>query len=218
MRVRVISFGTNWWAACLPRLERSMCFRRRAAWFNSAGLKQGRRLRFCWVFSRPDSLQSHQRIQPGVSSALRGKSFHCSGQTFCADGRIFVFTLRPEMPYPIASWSQSITNARADFVCISCMDIRWSPAHLSQSAWEALRSNGAVDLQGLDRYRSWAMGCRRGLRSLCLTLHARRTVMRYYKGYIAISDERDIPALLHIRNARAVTFDSTVRPFGVRQS
>ena len=31
--------------------------------------------------------------------------------------------------------------------------------------------------------------------------------MRYYKGYIAISDERDIPALLHIRNARAVTFD-----------
>jgi hypothetical protein len=31
--------------------------------------------------------------------------------------------------------------------------------------------------------------------------------MRYYKGYIAISDERDIPVLVHIRNARAVTFD-----------
>ena len=29
--------------------------------------------------------------------------------------------------------------------------------------------------------------------------------MRYYKGYIAISDERDIPVLLHIRNARAVS-------------
>jgi hypothetical protein len=31
--------------------------------------------------------------------------------------------------------------------------------------------------------------------------------MRYYKGYITISDERDIPVLLHIRNARAVSFD-----------
>ena len=31
--------------------------------------------------------------------------------------------------------------------------------------------------------------------------------MRYYKGYIAISDERDIPVLLHIRNARAVSFN-----------
>ena len=30
--------------------------------------------------------------------------------------------------------------------------------------------------------------------------------MRYYKGYIALSDACDVPLLLHIRNARAVTF------------
>jgi hypothetical protein len=31
--------------------------------------------------------------------------------------------------------------------------------------------------------------------------------MRYRKGYIALSDDRDVPLLLTIRNARAITFD-----------
>lgn len=30
--------------------------------------------------------------------------------------------------------------------------------------------------------------------------------MRYFKGFIDISDDRDIPVLLHIRNARAISF------------
>ncbi len=47
MLVRIISFGTNWWAAHSSDLNDSMCFRRNAAWFNSAGLKYGRRLRLC---------------------------------------------------------------------------------------------------------------------------------------------------------------------------
>ncbi len=31
--------------------------------------------------------------------------------------------------------------------------------------------------------------------------------MRYRKGYVALSDERDVPVLVLIRNARAITFD-----------
>jgi hypothetical protein len=31
--------------------------------------------------------------------------------------------------------------------------------------------------------------------------------MRYYKGYIALSEACDVPVLLHVRNARAVCFD-----------
>jgi hypothetical protein len=50
MRIRVIGFGTNWWSVHSRDLEDSFCFRRRAAWFNSAGLRSGRRLRLCWVY------------------------------------------------------------------------------------------------------------------------------------------------------------------------
>ena len=31
--------------------------------------------------------------------------------------------------------------------------------------------------------------------------------MRYYKGYIALSEACDVPVLLHVRNARAICFD-----------
>jgi hypothetical protein len=31
--------------------------------------------------------------------------------------------------------------------------------------------------------------------------------VRYYKGHIALSDARDVPLLLHVRNARAICFD-----------
>jgi hypothetical protein len=31
--------------------------------------------------------------------------------------------------------------------------------------------------------------------------------MRYRKGYIALSDDRDVPLLVTIRNARAITYE-----------
>ena len=31
--------------------------------------------------------------------------------------------------------------------------------------------------------------------------------MRYYKGHFALSETRDVPVLLHVRNARAICFD-----------
>ena len=79
MRVRVISFGTNWWAACSHDLSDPMCFRRRAAWFNSAALMQGRRLRFCWVFPGQIRFNRTSGFNPEFPLRSVGKSFHCSG-------------------------------------------------------------------------------------------------------------------------------------------
>jgi hypothetical protein len=87
-----------------------MCFRRRAAWFNSAGLKQGRRLRFCWVF--PGQIRFNLTSGFNPEFPLR---FTAPGRTFCTDGRIFCFTLRLEMPLPIASWSQSMSECTGRF-------------------------------------------------------------------------------------------------------
>jgi hypothetical protein len=115
MRVRVINFGTNWWAACSHDLSDPMCFRRRAAWFNSAGLKQGRRLRFCWVFPGQIRFNRTSGFNPEFPLRSVGKSFIAPGRTFCMDGRIFCFTLRPKMPYPIGSWSQSMNECTGRF-------------------------------------------------------------------------------------------------------
>jgi len=90
MRVRVISFGTNWWAACSHDLSDPMCFRRRAAWFNSAGLKQGRRLRFCLVFPGQIRFNRTSGFNPEFPLRSVGKAFHCSGPNVLHGRRIFV--------------------------------------------------------------------------------------------------------------------------------
>ena len=42
--------------------------------------------------------------------------------------------------------------------------------------------------------------------------------MRYYKGYIALSETCDVPVLLHVRNARAHLFRSTPRSVVARNA
>jgi hypothetical protein len=82
MRVRIISFGTNWWAAHSRDLSDPLCFRRNAAWFNSAGLKYGRRLRLCWVF--PGHIRFHltSGFHPEYPLRSVGKTFDCSGPNY----------------------------------------------------------------------------------------------------------------------------------------
>jgi hypothetical protein len=79
MRVRIVSFGTNWWAMHSRDLDDPYCFRRRAAWFNSAGLKYGGRLRLCWVY--PGHIRFNQKcgFQPEYPQRSIGKTFLCSG-------------------------------------------------------------------------------------------------------------------------------------------
>lgn len=79
MRVRVISFGTNWWAAHSSDLNDPYCFRRNAAWFNSAGLKYGRRLRLCWVYPGHIRFNQTSGFHPEYPLKSLGRTFVCSG-------------------------------------------------------------------------------------------------------------------------------------------
>jgi hypothetical protein len=79
MRVRVISFGSNWWAVHSNDLDDPYCFRRRAAWFNSAGLKYGRRLRLCWAYPGHIRFNENSGFHPEHPFRSLGKTFLCSG-------------------------------------------------------------------------------------------------------------------------------------------
>jgi len=81
MRIRIVSFGTNWWAAHSRNLEDPLCFRRRVAWFNSAGIKSGRRLRLCWV--HPGHIRFNQKssFDPEYPMRSVGRTFLSTGPT-----------------------------------------------------------------------------------------------------------------------------------------
>jgi hypothetical protein len=82
MRVRIISFGTNWWAAHSRDLTEPSCFRRNVAWFNSAGLKYGGRLRLCWVFPGQIRFNRTSGLHPEHPLRSAGKTFQCTGPKY----------------------------------------------------------------------------------------------------------------------------------------
>jgi len=79
MHVRVISFGTNWWAMHSRDTNDPYCFQRRAAWFNAAGLMSGRRLRHCAIFPGQVRFNSKSGFDPEFPLRAAGKTFLCSG-------------------------------------------------------------------------------------------------------------------------------------------
>jgi hypothetical protein len=77
MRVRMISFGSNWWAAHSDDMDDPYRYSRSAAWFNSAGLTYGRRLRFCWVVPGQVRFNRSSGFSPEFKSRTAGKTFEC---------------------------------------------------------------------------------------------------------------------------------------------
>jgi hypothetical protein len=78
MYVRVISFGTNWWAMHSCDTGDPYCFRRRAAWFNAAALMSGRRLHHSAIFPGRIRFNSNSGFDPEFPLRAIGKVFQCS--------------------------------------------------------------------------------------------------------------------------------------------
>ena len=79
MYIRVVSFGTNWWAMHSPDTSDPFCFRRRAAWFNAAALMSGRRLHHSAIFPGQVRFNSTSGFDPEFPLRAVGKTFLCSG-------------------------------------------------------------------------------------------------------------------------------------------
>ena len=94
MHVRIISFGTNWWAMHSPDLDDPYCFRRRAAWFNSAGFKCGHRLRLNWIYPGQIRFNLTSGFDPEFRLRAVGKTFWCSGPNRY-QGKTHLLIVRP---------------------------------------------------------------------------------------------------------------------------
>jgi hypothetical protein len=78
MYIRVVSFGTNWWAMHSADSDDPLCFRQRAAYFNAAALKFGRRLRHSAAFPGLVRFNSRSGFNPEFPQRAIGKTFLCS--------------------------------------------------------------------------------------------------------------------------------------------
>jgi hypothetical protein len=93
MHVRVISFGTNWWAMHSSNTSDPYCFKPRAAYFNAAALMCGGRLRHSAVYSGQIRFNAKSGFDPGFPSRAIGRTFLCSGPNQF-DGRVHLLFVR----------------------------------------------------------------------------------------------------------------------------
>lgn len=93
MYVRVVSFGTNWWATHSRDSDDPLCFRR-AAYFNAAALKFGRRLRYSTICPGQVRFNSKSGFDPEFPQRAIGRTFLCSPPRPFA-GRMHLLFERP---------------------------------------------------------------------------------------------------------------------------
>ena len=74
MRVRMISFGSNWWAGRHAG--------RQPAWFNSAGLRHGRRVDYSWIWPGQIRFNRSSGFHPEFPMRAIGCTFACDMPKF----------------------------------------------------------------------------------------------------------------------------------------
>jgi hypothetical protein len=150
MWIRVINFGTNWWSPHSRDLSDPFCFRKDAAWFNSAGLMSGRRLRLCWVYPGHIRFNKNSGFHPEFPQRALGKTFQSDGPKRIG-GRLhlllshareqvtepnrYLVTMSPELHGQITFTSRTWKSTDAQPISIS----------LHGSRYEAMLLLGAED-------------------------------------------------------------------------
>jgi len=91
MLVKVLSFGTNWWARFGRDTDDLHRFSRLAAYYNSTGLRCGSKIRRHWIVSGLLRFNGAGDCNPNLLARAIGKTFVCSDLTYAFGGNRLLF-------------------------------------------------------------------------------------------------------------------------------
>lgn len=91
MPVTVISFGSNWWARFGRDPQDRYRFTRRAAYFNSTGLRSGSKVRRYWIVPGLLRFNGVGDFNPQFPDRSIGATFECADLTFACGGNRLLF-------------------------------------------------------------------------------------------------------------------------------
>lgn len=161
MYVRIISFGSNWWAMHSPDTTDPYCFRRRAAWFNAAALNFGRRLRHSAIFPGQIRFNSKSGFNPEFPSRALGRTFLCAGPNQLG-GKAHLLFVRPAQVAAPDAWLVTLDSSthgpiRFDKPGWRSAGVQPVSVSLRGSRYEAMLLLGATDWVESDWGR-WQIG------------------------------------------------------------
>lgn len=91
MLVNVLGFGSNWWARFGHDLADRYRYTRRAAYFNSTGLRCGRKVRRHWIVPGLIRFNGVGDFNPQFPGRAIGKTFECADLVFALGGNRVLF-------------------------------------------------------------------------------------------------------------------------------
>ena len=98
MLVKVVSFGSNWWARFGHDPEDPYRFTRHAAYFNSTGLRSGNKVRRHWIVPGLLRFNGVGDFNPQSPDRSIGSSFECPELTVAFGGHRLLFGRRIKNP------------------------------------------------------------------------------------------------------------------------
>lgn len=91
MLVKILSFGSSWWARFGHDPQDRYRFTRHAAYFNSTGLRSGSKVRRCWIVPGLLRFNGVGDFNPQFPDRSIGASFECAGPTIGLGGNRLLF-------------------------------------------------------------------------------------------------------------------------------
>jgi len=94
MSVKILEFGSNWWARFGPDREDPHRYTRHAAYYNSAGIRCANKVRRCWVLPGLVRFNGVGDFNPHLPGRSIGETFWCANPVFTCGGNRVLFVRR----------------------------------------------------------------------------------------------------------------------------
>jgi hypothetical protein len=125
MRVKVLRFGSNWWSRFGRNPDDPFRFSRRAAYYNSTGLRCGSKMRRHWAIPGLIRFNGVGDFNPNFPSRSVGQTFLCTELTFAFGGNRVLFNRRIESP------------AAPDWHLVVVSSLRFGLFDFQSAAWKS---------------------------------------------------------------------------------
>jgi hypothetical protein len=128
MRVKILHFGSNWWSRFGANASDPYRFSRHAAYFNSTGVRCGRKMRRHWTLPGLIRFNGVGDFNPHFQSRAIGNTFCCTDLTFAFGGNRVLFKQKIRNAQPPDYYQVVVSSEQ-----FGAFDFR-SPAWKSASA------------------------------------------------------------------------------------
>jgi hypothetical protein len=94
MSVKILGFGSNWWTRSGRDPNDPYRYTRRAAYYNSAGVRCGQKVKRHWIIPGLVRFNGIGDLDPHFTSRAIGETFRCSDLEFACGGNRILFVRR----------------------------------------------------------------------------------------------------------------------------